>query len=475
MKERTESALGRVYTPPALAAELVRSLPASGASGATERPLLDPACGDGELLLAAIRSRGLDGIGVRRFVRGFDIDPEACRVARQRIARQVGLEVGELDGVIVPGDALDPATRWPAAAEVVANPPWVSYSGRQSRRPRSSESAGSADPGSGSPWSSERGWPSLHGRFLARIAQHVREARSAASVLLPAAVAELAGYGEVRAAVTSHCTLAGAARELGEDRFPGVTEPAVLIVLEPRARTARGTAAAWTRVSSADARWMFALADCPRLPSRAFADTGVHTGNASKQLVQRDVPAARANLREGRCIHPFRLGAPNALLNTDLRPTQTRYFRVAARERYTNYALLLRQTADRPLAALHDTPTYFRNSVLAVRPVEGLDPGFVAAILNGPVATAWHRASFVDGRQRTFPQVKLRHLRSQPFPIVHREQDPALHDRLAHAAQRTQQRAGEPGHDGRVEQLAALALAAFDLAPEHVEQLRTWL
>jgi len=115
----------------------------------------------------------------------------------------------------------------------------------------------------------------------------------------------------------------------------------------------------------------------------------------------------------------------------------------------------LRQTADRPLAALHERPALFRNSLLACAPPEELDPAFVVAVLNGPLASAWHQTRQRDARQRCFPQVKVGHLRTQPFPIQRRSQAPRLHDQVAELARR-------PGAS-QDPQLERLLLQAFEL------------
>lgn len=75
---------GKHYTPPALASFLVRQ--AFGALETTEEPLriLDPACGDGELLLAA--AAALTRAGRKKFeLFGFDLDADAINIAGNRL------------------------------------------------------------------------------------------------------------------------------------------------------------------------------------------------------------------------------------------------------------------------------------------------------------------------------------------------------------------------------------------------------
>ena len=159
-------------------------------------------------------------------------------------------------------------------------------------------------------------------------------------------------------------------------------------------------------------------------------------------------------IREGRDLMPYRLGAPRLRLNVELERTPERRFRAAPLERYRAIPILIRQTADRPLAALHTEPTYFRNSLLACTPPPGLAPAFVVAVLNSTIAGTWHRARFRDARQRTFPQVKVGHLRSLPVPILDRSEAPALHDLVVRVVSA-----------GEYERADALVAEAFGLAP----------
>jgi hypothetical protein len=256
----------------------------------------------------------------------------------------------------------------------------------------------------------------------------VAEEGTAACVLLPASVCDGSSYGALREAVTSLAELTAPPRELGEDAFPGVVEPAVLIQLSPRGDAARSSRSPWT--TGVEDPLLERLRDFPRLPPECFRDPGVHSGNAARELIVRAGRPDLPGVREGRDLAAYRLDPPRLRLNVELERTPERRFRFGTLERYRAIPILLRQTADRPIAALHTEPTYFRNSLLACTPPAGLEPAFVVAVLNSSVVSAWHRASFRDARQRTFPQVKVSHLRSLPMPILQRKEAPALHDRV---------------------------------------------
>ena len=380
---------GVVATPPELARQVAELVP-RGAH------VLDPCCGEGALLLAARNT----GVPPDRLA-GIELSAADAATTRAALP-EARLEVA--DALAVP---------WPPGTWIIANPPWCSFSGRQ----RSSITT-----------RSERGWPSLHGAFLEQIAVHVGREGTGAIVLLPASVMELEGYGPLRERVTRHAALAAAPIELAEDAFPGVLEPAVLLQLTPSQGC--GSPQPWTTPCDPIVE---VLATFPRLPESAFADPGVHSGNSSRQLIQ---PAERIDLpgvRQGRDLQPWSLGPPSARLDVHLERSSERRFRIPPLERMQAFPVLLRQTAARPMAAVHTAPTYFRNSLLAVREVEGLDPRFVASVLNAQVLADWHQAAHLDARQRAFPQLKVRHLRAAPFPIAHQSEDPSLHDALVAA------------------------------------------
>jgi hypothetical protein len=154
------------------------------------------------------------------------------------------------------------------------------------------------------------------------------------------------------------------------------------------------------------------LPHCPRPPPQAFADIGVHTGNCARKLLR----PGGAPVREGKDIYPFRLRRPRKTLLTNRPKASGDYYRIHPVERYRGVPILVRQTARRPIAALHTEPTYFRNSVIACMGIPGVPHDRVVAWLNSDVVGWYHERMVREARQRSFPQVKLRHLRDLPMP-----------------------------------------------------------
>ena len=452
------------FTPPQLALRLARCVfPSDGTEKRTaEAPLgvLDPACGEGELLIAAWRVGRESGLRPARIF-GIERAPERAAAARRRLSREIGPAAAA--NVLV-ADALSPDTPWPTRTRVVANPPWMSFSGRQSV-------GGDRRDGVELPVRQGGGWPSLHGAFLERIAEHVASQQAQAAVLLPSATCDLDRYGPTRYRVSTRARLAAPPIELGEDAFPGVIEPAVIVELEPWPASTidRGSTDAWTGVADFERRLIAALEKYPRLPPPCFGDIGVHTGNSARQLLA-TTGDALPPIREGRDLQAYHLGVPRLRLNTCLKNDAPRRFRYGALARYRGVPVLVRQTANRPIAALHTEPTYFRNTLLACTPPDALDPAFVVAVLNSPIAAAWHRLRFRDARQRSFPQVKISHLRTLPMPIAGRNEARAMHDRVANLVRHMANLPHSETDDSR-KRVERAVIEAYDLDTSVIDDL----
>ena len=448
--------LGVRFTPPALARRLAAELFAAGDGPAA---VLDPACGDGELLLAAWEASGRCEALAAEGLWGIELDAQLTRRARQRLRRAIGGAPGERAAQHVrTADGLDPTTPWPGPSHVLANPPWVSLSGRQAARlPAGMRERYLSD------WPAGNAWPTLHGAFLERIARHLARHGTRARVLLPSSLGHQERSAALRRCVTAHARLDGTPCELGEDAFEGVVEPSFLLALEGRDELGDGSSEPWNAPQAS--RLVERLAPFPRLAPEAFADPGVHTGNARAELILSPMRPGLPGVRRGRDLRAYRLGPPTRSLAVELERSVERRFRIGSLERQRSAAVLVRQTAAHPIAALHTEPTYFQNSLLACYPPAELDPAFVVAVLNSTLAETWHRSRFRDALQRSFPQVKVGHLRSLPFPFLRREENARLHDRLAQLVRRLAAGDDDPR---TVTQVERGVLDAFGLSPDEL-------
>jgi hypothetical protein len=430
--------LGRVYTPPALAARLVRRAlePLAGAPR-----ICDPACGDGAFLVEARRvlvERGMARADAERCLFGVDVDPDAAARTRREMP---GAEIVHADALAMDWGAL----RFDA---VVGNPPWASFSGRHA------EDLSPSLRRTLEAYASFRGWPSLHGPFLELA---VRLSRGRVAMLLPSQVLDLDGYGAVRAIVRAHCRVEGIL-DCGERSFDGVTQPCCALFLVRKEGGCGGGASPFLVTAEELTRF----ADFRRPPPDAFADIGVHTGNcAPKVLRTRGYP-----IREGRDVHPYRLAHPRKHFDPTARVGPGDYFRAAPLARYREVPIVLRQTASRPIAALHAEPGYFRNSVLACMGLPGLPHEVTVAWLNSSAVAHYHVAAVREASQLSFPQVKLKHLRDLPLPRA--EDAPSGLFRLAREVSREARICVEPDLD-------ALVSAWFGLDASAHAQLRAGL
>lgn len=121
---------GIVYTPPKLA-DFLAAQAFSALGSASSVRILDPACGDGELLLAAHEAALNRGMEVVELV-GYDTDPSAIRVASERLKALSSVELHCADFLELAAESSGQADLFGEEAEanrefdlVISNPPYV--------------------------------------------------------------------------------------------------------------------------------------------------------------------------------------------------------------------------------------------------------------------------------------------------------------------------------------------------------------
>ncbi|MCB9934022.1 MAG: N-6 DNA methylase [Planctomycetes bacterium] len=424
---------GRVFTPRDVALQLARLT----LEPLDEPPmLLDPACGAGALLLGALEWSAVERPHwlqhwLNGGLQGWDIDTANVAACNDVMAEALGLDVAAVASV---RDGLEAAGEFDV---VLANPPWVSFSGRHAVELAPARRAALA-----ARFAAFAGWPALHTAFAEQCANLTRQELGRLGMLLPMQMADLAGYGAARRAVTARFSLQHAL-ELGEGVFEGVTEPTGMFVFG----AGGGSERPW--LADSDAALLARVRRFACLPAESFGDVGVHTGNAAQLIVTRE--AQGRPLRVGRDIEPFRLANPSHWLR-EVELPQGRYARVAPEARYREALIVLRQTASRPIAAKHQPWALFRNSVLACYGAPGHDPDYLLGVLNSDIVARIHRAMFRDARQKAFPQVKVSHLRALPIPG---RNIGGLYERIANIARSAQ--ANDSGAHGQLQELVEQA------------------
>lgn len=454
---------GAHYTPRALTEPVVeRTLrPLLDALGDTPAPaailglrVCDPAMGCGAFLVAACRALGrelavaLRHAGDRRAdqvlardarvlvaqhaLHGVDRDPRAVEVARLSLwlaCGDPGQPMTFVDARLRVGDALvaragvagvDAPFAWEEELPEVfcegrggfdafiGNPPWVSYAGR---------SAQPLDPARRAyleaTYASFAGFRNLQGVFVERCAQLLRPG-GRLGLVLPSSMSEQGGYAPTRAA---HDRLAACDPELldvGEDAFPGVFQPCLVLTSTRRGAPVEAVDAPWPverpDLDDGARRLVARMTAGPCLPASLFGERGLQSSGddlahlAPTADARHDVP-----LRAGGDIHAFSRRAPSH--HADAAWFGRRLRTPAA---WAEVRLLIRQTAPYPIATLSDGVA-FRNSILAGFASDEHPPALLVAWLNASPIRWLHFVRHRDARQG-MPQLKIGHLRTIPAP-----------------------------------------------------------
>lgn len=292
----------------------------------------------------------------------------------------------------------------------VGNPPWVSYAGRAAQPLENDLRAYYLETNP-----AFAGYRNLQGLFIARCAQMLRPLGRLGFVL-PSSMSELEGYAPTRRAHESLCECDEDLPDFG-DVFDDVFQPSMALLSTRRpepisVESPRSWPLHRSDLDNAAAGLLQRLLVFPKFPPELFGERGFQSlGDDVLHLHALDAPvgAFSVGVRGGSDIAAFSCRLPK--LYCDPLSFGTR-FRSAAE--WQSVALLIRQTARFPVAALSDGQA-FRNSILAGFSSETWSRFFLLAWLNSSPIRWYHYVRHRDARQG-MPQVKIAHLRSLPAP-----------------------------------------------------------
>jgi tRNA1(Val) A37 N6-methylase TrmN6 len=461
------------YTPPHLVDFTVeRALAPLCAGDPRARPVrvLDPACGGGAFLLAAL-ARIEQRVGVRRrldilrrCLTGIDIDPQAVAVCRLALALAVPEATAEdLARAVRVGDALSIESA-PAAAfdAVITNPPWgqkrFRLGAEERRRHREAfvSARGAIDPAA---------------LFVER-AHSLLAPGGRWGMVLPDVIL-LKNHEPLRHFLLERSAIEWVAH--AGRAFPGVNLDAVVMVgraCAPPARhrasiwlslpsdwrerppeTRRQTQAVWGRLpgrcfnlhlDAADLALLDRLAALPRLGQRFEVHEGVHSGNARAKLFV----AADAGRGDPRQLAPLIVGRGEVRRHAvewaggwiDLSPGALDraggdYANLGRPEWHRRPKILVRRTGDHLVAAFDADGLHASNNlflVLARGPAGEPQLRATVAVLNSRLLT-WCFRAMVPRVGRLFAEIKIQHLVALPLPPAASWTDAAIAalDRLA--------------------------------------------
>jgi SAM-dependent methyltransferase len=498
--DRTRRRAGGVYyTPPHLVDLVIERV--VGATAAERGPalrVLDPACGAGVFLVAALRrleaaageppSAALRARLAAGLV-GVDIDPTAVNLARLALALAVvGDEAVDLEALraatagITAGDAL--TIELPADADaVIGNPPWGQKGyhfapdlARQLRAAYRCAVRGPLDPSA---------------LFVER-AQSLAAPGGRWGLVLPDPIL-LKSHEAIRDLV-----LAGSSIEHIADAgraFRGVGLDVFVLVARRGAPPPAHRVAIWHRVPARwreappaersvpqamfealpgrrfnlhldedDAARLATLAALPRFGDDFAIHEGVHSGNRRGALFRDERPdGAAAPLVVGKDeLRPFRLTWAGrwVVLDPDVIDRAGGGYANLGRPAWFGPGkLVVRRTGDRIVAARDRAGRYVSNNAFVALPRAGLCDDEVDAwlgLLNAGFATWWYRAQ-VPRIGRAFAELKIRQLALLPRPP-----DAAWHAIVPALAALARALEEDPGDPERLAELEQRISGAFD-------------
>jgi len=438
----TRKRLGAYFTPPSLVDTVLSTALEPWITANIGMPrVCDPAMGAGAFLLGVARrilethrSRADveatdDDMHFRteivRHLYGIDIEPLAVAAAEAMLwawTEDPTIQPDSLQAQLCHGDALMSERLVPDDFDlVVGNPPWVAFAGRAAQRLSPELRRTFVER-----FDSFRGYPTLHACFVelgTRLAPRGRIA-----FLLPSPVADLDGYRPMRRTLTRTHRVSSELLEFGQDAFAGVLQPCFCLIADASPGTEASTDPFRLKERSVldgpvrcldPPEHLCSLHGRATFPRQVFRELGFQTNaRVTKELLLRaDAPSGpyRVALLEGRRVREFREGEPRLFLNPEPSLLRQERCRLRPLDEYRTVDFVIRQTARWPIAALHQGYA-FRNSLLAGFSISPWSSSVLVGILNSTLIRAFHLATQRDARQKTFPQVKLAHLRALPAP-----------------------------------------------------------
>jgi len=276
---------GAFMTPPELArtaAHLALDGWKSFALGARVPVMLDPACGTGNLLVAAselLLARGYKPVLIAKSLRGVELQADALHIACTRLTALLGAEAAvkrALANNLRVGDATRVPEAWLRCDVVIANPPFLGQLKRGTAIDRATATRWRARFGD-----AVRGYADPAAAFLLLIAGALRK-NGSACVILPRSMLAAASAQPIREAVDALVQLDAVWMD---DRFAFDAGTRVCaLVLSQRADAAQSTSHALSVLGEVQAtlpwqvwrgRWSAAAAASAGVPALEAHDAGV--------------------------------------------------------------------------------------------------------------------------------------------------------------------------------------------------------
>jgi hypothetical protein len=152
------------------------------------------------------------------------------------------------------------------------------------------------------------------------------------------------------------------------------------------------------------------------LPPNSFRDIGVNFGNSAHLLItDRGEPGATP-MRDANDIIAFGTRNPQLYIRGRVPKVTGFYARIAAPSAFKQIRILIRRDGDRPVAALHRPPAFFRDDLIGCTGADDLDDEYLVGIFNSEYYARLYRDSFKEARLRAEGRITAEQLNALPIP-----------------------------------------------------------
>lgn len=405
--------LGGAFTPRALALRVVHETLSKFPRNDTPT-VLDPACGLGSLLLAAVEWAGVNRPQwIQPWLQGGKLQGwEISRELADGTAKVLSVAGKCLKLAVRPKlvvrDALESEDREIVDA-VIACPPWKNLTGDAAQDMPPAKRAMIARR-----FGSFTGTPALHTVFCELAGRLVVRNGGRVGMLLPLRVADSPDYSAFRRAMAQ---LVGVEQVVpqGQGVLPGVKDDAGLFVLT----AGKGDVSGEPWEARADEREQVYQSSILRhipLPPTAFDDVGVNPGNSEQMLITDKLEPDAQPIRDAKDVIAFAMRKPAKYLRTRV-PKQTgRYSRIAPPATFKQVRIVIKRDAARPIAAKHTPPAFFRDDLIACFGAPDMEDDYLLGIFNSEYFGRLYRDSFGQARLRAEDKITVEQLRALPVP-----------------------------------------------------------
>jgi hypothetical protein len=405
--------LGGAFTPRALALRVAHET-LSKFPRNDPPTVLDPACGLGSLMLAAVewacanRPQWVQPWLQGGKLQGWEISRELCDGTAKVLSVAGKCLKLPVRPNLVTRDALESDDREICDA-IIACPPWKNLVGDAAQDMPPAKRAMIARR-----FGSFTGTPAKHTVFCELAGRLVQRNGGRIGILLPLRVADSPDYASFRRAMAQLVAVEQIVAQ-GQGVLPGVKDDAGLFVLI----AGRGDVSGEPWESHADAQEQVYQSSVLRhipLPPTAFENVGVNTGNSEQLLIADKAEPGAQPIRDASDVIPFAMRNPKKFLRAKV-PKQTgRYAKIAPPATFKQVKIVIKRDAARPIAAMHSPPAFFRDDLIACFGAADFDDDYLLGVFNSEYFGRLYRDSFKETRLRAEDQITIEQLRALPVP-----------------------------------------------------------